>query len=182
VADPDRFSVIGADLSATAVGTYLASTRRPVVRLSATELPFPNNSFDLVISDDLIEHLVETDEYARELMRVLRPGGWLMLSTPNLAAWFNRLGLLAGLQPAFTEVSFERIFGRPGSDIVGHLRLFTWRSVKEFFAYHGFEIVDVQGARFDALQGVSSMIDRAAQRFPAIAGNTALVARTPPDL
>lgn len=66
--------------------------------MDAQRLPFPDGAFDVVVSDDLIEHLVETDSYAREIHRVLTPTGWLFLSTPNLAAWFNRLGLFAGVQ------------------------------------------------------------------------------------
>ena len=43
------------------------------------------------------------------------PGGHLMLSTPNLAAWYNRGLLLAGVQPVFSEVSLRGIHGRPGT-------------------------------------------------------------------
>lgn len=48
-----------------------------------------------------------------------------MLSTPNLAAWYNRALLLAGVQPVFSEVSLRAIHGRPGTEVVGHLRLYT---------------------------------------------------------
>jgi hypothetical protein len=57
--------------------------------------------------------------------RVLRPGGVLLLSTPNLAAWFNRSLVLLGVQPVFSEVSLRRVYGRPGREVAGHLRLFT---------------------------------------------------------
>lgn len=172
-----NFSVVGADLSPTALRKYKEVTGRPAVRLSATELPFPADTFDLIISDDLIEHLVDTDEYAREIMRVLRPDGWLMLSTPNLAAWFNRIGLMMGMQPAFTEVSFERVFGRPGSDLVGHLRVFTSKSTRQFLEHHGFEVVGVEGARFEAIRGIGGRVDKLFARIPSLAGNTAIVAR-----
>jgi SAM-dependent methyltransferase len=175
-------SVVGADLSAAAVRRYVDVLGRPAVRVDATALPFGDASFDMVISDDVVEHLVDTDEYAREIHRVLRPGGWLMLSTPNLAAWFNRIALLGGVQPAFTEVSFERVFGRPGADIVGHLRLFTSRATVQFLEHHRFEVVDVRGASFDALNGLAARVDRLLARFPTVAGNTAVVARAvPPD-
>lgn len=182
VSDTARYQVVGADISPTALAAFAEATGRPGVRLSAPALPFRPDSFDLVISDDVVEHLVDTDQYAREIRRVLRPGGWLMLSTPNLAAWFNRIALLVGLQPAFTEVSFERVFGRPGEDIVGHLRVFTWRSISEFLEYHGFEIVEVEGARFEAMRGAAATVDGFARRFVSLAGNTVLVARNPPTV
>src|SRR5829696_7071043 len=117
--DSERYEVVGADLSVNALTTYRSAAPRPVVQLDAQRLPFASGSFDIVVSDDVIEHVVDTDAYAREIFRVLVPNGWLFLSTPNLAAWFNRLSLGVGLQPAFTEVSFEKVFGRPGHEIVG---------------------------------------------------------------
>lgn len=173
-------SVIGADISPSALRAYTRATANPAVRVDAEVLPFADDSFDIVITDDVVEHLPDTDSFARELRRVLRPTGWLLLSTPNLAAWFNRLGLLAGLQPAFSEVSYEKVFGRPGSEIVGHLRIFTWRSTVQFLEYHGFEVIDVQGARFHAMTGAAGTVDRAMRHIPALAGNTAVVARTRP--
>ena len=74
-----------------------------------------------------------------------------MLSTPNLAAWFNRLGLLAGIQPAFTEVAYSGVYGRPGDEVVGHLRLFTWRALREFLAAHDFDDRRRSGAPFHGL-------------------------------
>ncbi len=176
--DPARFCVVGADISAQALDAYRRATGRPTVRLDAEHLPFAAHSLDVVVSDDVVEHLVDTDSYAREIGRVLVPGGWLFLSTPNLAAWFNRLSLLAGIQPAFTEVSFEGVFGRPGADIVGHLRVFTARAIREFLVHHGFEIVDVRGARFDALPRQLRALDALMARMPSLAGNSVIVART----
>lgn len=180
MSDSSKYLVTGADLSQQALTRYLSDTGRCGVQLDAQQLPFADASFDLVVSDDVIEHLVDTDAYAREIFRVLDRDGWLFLSTPNLAAWFNRIGLLFGLQPAFSEVSFERIFGRPGNDVVGHLRLFTSRSTREFLGHHGFEIVDVRGARFDALPKFMRSIDKLFAYAPSVAGNTVIAAKKQP--
>jgi SAM-dependent methyltransferase len=175
--DESKYHVTGADLSEQALVSYVADTQRGGVQLDAQHLPFADASFDVVVSDDVIEHLVDTDSYAREIRRVLDRQGWLFLSTPNLAAWFNRIGLLFGLQPAFSEVSFEKVFGRPGDDIVGHLRLFTSRSTRQFLGHHGFEIMDVRGARFEALPKLVRPIDRLFAHLPTLAGNTVVAAR-----
>jgi 2-polyprenyl-3-methyl-5-hydroxy-6-metoxy-1,4-benzoquinol methylase len=175
--DTNRYSVVGADLSESALSAYVEATGRSGVQLDAQRLPFADGSFDVVVSDDVVEHLVDTDSYAHEIRRVLVPGGWLFLSTPNLAAWFNRLALLAGMQPAFTEVSFEKVFGRHGSDIVGHLRIFTSKSIQQFLEHHGFDCVDVRGARFDALPRSLAKVDAAFARMPSLAGNTVIAAR-----
>jgi len=51
----------------------------------ASRLPFPDNSFDGVMCIDAFEHFPDPEAAARELRRVLRPGGWLFLSVPNYA-------------------------------------------------------------------------------------------------
>ncbi|NEE21973.1 class I SAM-dependent methyltransferase, partial [Streptomyces sp. SID7499] len=67
-------------------------------------LPLADGCADAVLFSEILEHLVDPDQALDELRRVLRPGGHLMLSTPNLAAWYNRALLLAGVQPVFSEV------------------------------------------------------------------------------
>ena len=177
MSDQSKYHVTGADLSEQALARYVTDTQRSGVQVDAQQLPFADESFDVVVSDDVIEHLVDTDAYAREISRVLARKGWLFLSTPNLAAWFNRIGLVFGLQPAFSEVSLEKIFGRPGDDVVVHLRLFTSRSTREFLDHHGFHIVEVRGARFEALPKLARPIDSLFAHFPSLAGNTVVAAR-----
>lgn len=173
----DRVEVVGLDISHRATLAYVSANHAPAVVAAADALPFADGSFDLVVSDDVIEHLVDTDTYAKEIRRVLGPDGLLALSTPNLAAWFNRLALAAGVQPAFSEVSFERVFGRPGNELVGHLRLFTKKAIVQFLQYHGFEIVKVRGAPFNALPLGVRWLDSLLARLPSLAGVTIVLAR-----
>lgn len=46
-------------------------------------LPYPDHAFDLVVSMDVIEHLSVPLSWAKEALRVLRPGGLVFLTTPN---------------------------------------------------------------------------------------------------
>ena len=63
---------------------------------SVETLPFRPSSFDLVISTDVIEHLVDPNAFLREARRVLRPGGHLMIASDNtlhfwvLVRWLKR--------------------------------------------------------------------------------------------
>ena len=56
---------------------------------SALQLPFANHSFDLIIIQDVIEHLANTNEFYFEVKRVLKTNGTIYLSTPNKFSIFN---------------------------------------------------------------------------------------------
>jgi SAM-dependent methyltransferase len=167
--NPDH-QVMGVDWSADAL------RRAKLLALSliqggvdAPGLPVATGTVDVVIMSELIEHLVDTDSAVEEVRRVLKPGGSLLLSTPNLAAWFNR-GLLAlGTQPVFSEVSLRGVFGRPGSQVAGHLHLFTRRALVEFLEAGGFTCVTVAGARYHDVPRPLRPLDRAFCRWPSAA-------------
>lgn len=173
-------TVIGADWSLQALER--ARLRGlPVVRATVDGhgLPFAADSLDIVVLSEVIEHLVDTDAALDEINRVLRPGGSLLLSTPNLAAWFNRGLLLAGVQPLFTEVSLRGIYGRPGSEVVGHLRVFTRRALTGLLRAHGMEIVSLRGACFPATPRPLRPLDRLFRLTPSLAADLLVHARTP---
>ncbi|MCW2935707.1 MAG: SAM-dependent methyltransferase [Actinomycetia bacterium] len=129
-------------------------------------LPIASGSADVVIMSDVIEHLVDPDSALDEALRVLKPAGTLLLSTPNLAAWYNR-GLLAlGVQPVFTEVSLRGVFGRPGSQVVGHLRLFTGRALVGLLAARGFGAIRLSGACYHDVPVPLRPLDRAFSAWP----------------
>lgn len=50
---------------------------------TAYELPFANNSFDIVVGHDLLEHLQDPHKVVHEMCRVCKPGGYLYIVTPN---------------------------------------------------------------------------------------------------
>ncbi len=170
----------GLDISTAANDWYRKRTGAAALLASLdNDLPVADANVDAVICDDVIEHLVDPDHAAREMRRVLRPGGHLFLTTPNLAAWFNRVLLLFGAQPLFSEVSLEKVFGRMGTDIVGHLRLYTKRALRQFLEYHGFEIVRLDGAGFDATPRFLQPLDRTIARAPGPAAILVCWARRP---
>jgi len=87
--------VAGVDFSATAL--EICHERLPrlgLVRADATRVPFASESFDVVLVNDIIEHLAEElgRQMMREVNRILRPGGRLVLDTDNDAFLFHRKG------------------------------------------------------------------------------------------
>ncbi len=175
--DPGN-TVIGVDWSAMAL--VQARARGLLViqgGVDASGLPLPDASADVVIMSELIEHLVDTDAAVEEARRILRPDGILLLSTPNLAAWFNRGLVGLGIQPLFSEVSLRGIYGRPGHQVVGHLRLFTRRALVEFLTARGFVCERVLGAPYHDVPRPLKPLDRALCYWPSMASILLVQAR-----
>ena len=175
--DP-RNTVIGIDWSATALAQARARGLLVIQGgIDNSGLPLPDASTDVVVMSELIEHLVDTDAAVDEARRVLRPGGVLLLSTPNLAAWFNRGLVGLGIQPLFSEVSLRGIYGRPGHEVAGHLRLFTRRALVEFLTALGFRCEVVEGAPYHDVPRPLRPLDRALCRWPSMASILLVQAR-----
>ena len=108
-------------------------------------LPYDDASFDVVHSNQVIEHLQRTDHFMREVHRVLRPGGHAVISTNNLSSWHNIVSLVLGWQPAPCHVSDEIVVGNPvnyqeGGEHIpcqAHLRIFTHGSLAGLGEHHG---------------------------------------------
>src|SRR3989344_6440429 len=60
---------------------------------------------DIVYLGEVIEHVYDPDRTLDEANRQLKTGGLILLTTPNLCAWFNRLLMPLGMQPLFLEPS-----------------------------------------------------------------------------
>lgn len=117
------------------------------------DFPFQSNYFDAVYAGEIIEHVYDTDHVLEEIFRVLRAGGILVITTPNLASIHNRIALLMGFLPLPLAVSTKYNVGHiykgknqrfPQS--ADHLRVFTLRSLIELLTIHKFEILKVQGS------------------------------------
>lgn len=118
--------------------------------LDQQSLPFEDNYFDAIFAGDLIEHVINPDHLLEEVYRTLTDSGVFVLTTPNLASWYNRLALLFGWQPAGSGVSLHYDLGRPkfflfGEGSTAHLRLYTRRALREFLLAKNFAVLDILG-------------------------------------
>jgi methionine biosynthesis protein MetW len=119
------------------------------------KLPFEDAGFDVIIASHVIEHLSDTDNFVREVYRVLKPGGYVVLATPNLAAWLNVLFLVLGRQPTIAEVSDDALVGTwsPRGGCVSrvgpaHRRVFTMGAARGLLEYYGFKIERAAGSGY----------------------------------
>ena len=88
----DTFETYGMDLNHWAVKqskSIIEKTR--IQTASAQELPFTNNSFNVVIIKHIVEHLPNPEKAVAEIGRVTEPGGTLILATPNLDSMLRPL-------------------------------------------------------------------------------------------
>jgi SAM-dependent methyltransferase len=81
-----------------------AATDFEEVEFEAARMPAPDDYFDLVVWNRELVTLKNVMPALREVRRIIRPGGFLVLAVPNLAAAHNRVLLLAGRQPTTLHI------------------------------------------------------------------------------
>jgi SAM-dependent methyltransferase len=97
------------------------------------KLDFPDGYFDSVAMIAVIEHLFDPIAVLKELSHVIKPGGRLILDTPNVAKWTRRVKLLMGFFPSTASldeglICYDRINPTKLYD-EGHLHYFSFRSL-----------------------------------------------------
>jgi ubiquinone/menaquinone biosynthesis C-methylase UbiE len=124
-------------------------------------LPFQDEAFDVVHSNQVIEHLPCTDHFFRETRRVLRSNGYALVCTNNLASWHNLVSLALGRQPTVCHVSDETSVGQlagswvnPNLSYVSHQRVFTARALEGLATHHGLTVERALGIGYYPLPPV----------------------------
>ena len=151
--------------------------------LSIDKIPLNNESVDLVTAFEVIEHLINPDNMLRESNRILKHGGILLITTPNLASWVNRIILLLGYQPYNAEVSTEIVAGVPWrartfAKPSGHIRPYTLKALKELLKYHGFKVINVKGAPGVEPKELRT-IDHILSKIPSLSRRLIILAQKP---
>jgi len=103
-----------------------------VLDLSSGLIPYPDGSFDVVFSDNVMEHVQDPEKVLLEIKRVLKPGGVFLAKTPN--KW-HYMPVIARLTPNWFHVWYNKIRGRKETDTFPTVyRLNTKKAIKRFCA------------------------------------------------
>jgi len=96
----------------------------------------PANYFDVVVCNDVIEHMIDHDQFLEDAKTLLTPGGVLVASIPNVRFYLNLFELVCARDWEYREAG---ILDRT------HLRFFTERSLRRTLDQHGYRIEDLRG-------------------------------------
>ena len=132
--------VIGWDLQNIFYKPYISQLS--FCRADALHFPFSDQTFDYIVSLDVLEHIEDDVGFVREAWRVLKPNGTLIIETPNRDRLSSRILRVFNRRTS----TFPRCYG---NDLVLgpilHVREYTKEKLMELLDYFDFEEVQISG-------------------------------------
>jgi SAM-dependent methyltransferase len=142
--------------------------------------PYEDNQFEVVFSNQVIEHVHNCRLFAAEAYRVLKPGGTVIIATENLCSLLNWFALTLGYTPFSLMQTCGRFLGNPlglhyneplpeyvpldhpaFSGVSGHVRVLTVRQARELFQLVGFRVQEARSVGILPLpDGLSRVLER----------------------
>jgi len=135
--------VHGIDISIEAI--EIASKRLTSARVISVDnrKPFAENSLDGLILPDVLEHIPLAWEYLQEYSKMVKPGGWVVISVPNMR-YLPVLAILC-IKGDWYEVP-QDIFDKTHVQVMTHKRLMRWcaganLSLERFYDFYDYRFV-----------------------------------------
>ncbi|MBI4977019.1 MAG: class I SAM-dependent methyltransferase [Spirochaetes bacterium] len=140
---------------------------KPFIKADAAHFIL-KKKFDLIILGELLEHVYNPDGVLASAMLSLAPGGYIYITTPNLACIYNRFFLLLGFS---TMNYFPSLRYRSGNPVLGgkkdefgvipdHKSVFTWRGLVDLLHHYGYEIIHSDGYDYGQKEPFRTVGDR----------------------
>ena len=113
------------------------------------QIPFADNYFDKIICAEVLEHVFDKDIALKEVCRVLKPDGILVISVPNLnadATYWGRFLRLIGKRKFVSLEHFSQEELKKHGD--SHVREFSRESLAQWLQGNGLEVLDIKSVSF----------------------------------
>lgn len=113
-----------------------------LMRAVAEQLPYRSDTFDVIVLNEVIEHVRDDAASIREAMRVLRPGGRIVIYAPNRLYPFETHGIYVGQKFVFGNIPFVNWLPDPlRNRLVPHARAYTRRGIRKTYRGSGARVV-----------------------------------------
>jgi SAM-dependent methyltransferase len=110
------------------------SRSKRTLNAAGESLPLPSGTFDLILSHEVLEHVQDDTQAVREMVRVLRPGGRIVLFVPNRGYPFETHGIYWRGKYYFGNKPFVNYLPRPWRDkLAPHVRIYSKSDLVKLF-------------------------------------------------
>ena len=114
-----------------------------VINAAGEHLPYPDDHFDLVMSNEVIEHVQNDRQAVEEMVRVLKPGGRLVVFCPNIGYPFETHGIYRGGKYRFGNIPLVNYLPRKmRNKLAPHVRIYSKHDLDILFL--GLPVIMVQ--------------------------------------
>jgi len=144
------------------------------VNLKENKLPWPDNFFNFIFLCDVVEHLVPSDipNLIKEIKRVLKKDGYLVIVTPNIASLIKRINLFFGKNPVEFDLRLHE------KATYGHIREYTMSELLYIVENENFKVKIKKYFMIDAKRNIFTRIEDMCSRiYQPFANSLSLVAK-----
>ncbi|MBN2550209.1 MAG: class I SAM-dependent methyltransferase [Anaerolineales bacterium] len=152
---------------------------RHVANAAGEHLPFPDQTFDAILSHEVLEHVRDDQRTTQEMLRVLRPGGRVILFVPNRGYPFETHGIYWRGRYHFGNIPLVNYLPRSWRDrLAPHVRVYAHRDLEKLFAglpvkfiqrtvlFGAYDNIIARAPRFGRLlRGILQFLERTPLRF-----------------
>ncbi|MEM7333882.1 MAG: methyltransferase domain-containing protein [Chloroflexota bacterium] len=115
-------------------GVKALQTAAGIVSAKGEQLPFPREQFDIVFSNEVIEHVQDDAQAVAEMVRVTKPNGRILIFCPNRWHWMEQHGIYWRGEYHFGNKFFVNYLPTPIRDkLAPHVKAYTLRQLRSFY-------------------------------------------------